>query len=99
MVTGKFIMTGGPIFARDDALSGVVKLTDSHGKTVAKTVATNGTFRILARPGSYSLSGTSPTFNGGRERCVAPERSHRKVAVVNFRSGQSASFDVVCYRR
>lgn len=76
-----------------------MKLTNSRGKTTAVGHAAKGKFQFRAEPGSYSLSGRSPTFNGGRDECLARDRTTGIVTNVIVKSGKRVLLRVVCFMR
>jgi hypothetical protein len=95
IVTGRLIAVGGPAPGAARPLSGVVKLKGSDGKTVAVDVDADGTFRIRARTGSYSLSGSSPQYGSGRYPCIGVDRAGEVVDQLDLGAAPVSS-DVVC---
>jgi hypothetical protein len=97
VVAGRFVAKGG---FRDDGgfvLSGTMKLHNTRGHTAAVGHAAKGKFQFRAKPGSYSLSGRSPMFNGGRTECLATDDTTGAVAKVIVKSEKRVVARVVCF--
>jgi hypothetical protein len=70
-VVGVLQMTGGPVGASTVPVAGEVQFVDRDGRQVSVKAGTDGRFATRLKPGSYSVTGTSPLFNDGRGSCLA----------------------------
>lgn len=91
LVTGFFLMVGGPPPGVSVRLPGRVIATSTTGRRFTVAVRYRGRFQLRLPPGTYQLTGYSPRVraNNAEMRCVA---SHP----VRLRAGQSKRRNVYC---
>ena len=93
VVEGRFAAVGGPLGAPAIGLAGSVTATPVTWGTPSTAHADHdGRYRIRLSPGSYTLKGSSPTYNEGASVCRADTP-----ALV--RAGLTTSADILCQRR
>jgi hypothetical protein len=82
-VSGSLVGVGGPAGAGPAHWSGTISVS-GRGHTTVATDA-RGHFHVTLRPGLYRITGTSPSFQGGRATCTAQApvrvRPHRTTFV------------------
>ena len=61
-VTGRFLVEGGPQGAGERPIRGTVTFTGAGGRQVSVLVGRSGTFSAVLVPGSYRVSGRSPSI-------------------------------------
>lgn len=71
IVKGVLDGSGGPFGTPPQPVTGIVTLTNSHGKVLSAQVGHDGAFSFAVMPGTYRISGHSPqiTVNGHPEIC------------------------------
>jgi hypothetical protein len=77
-VNGTMKMVGGPAAEEvESPAPGQVHARpfpgDSRGEAAEVETADDGTFELRLKPGTYQITGTSPSFNYGCEPCGNPE--------------------------
>lgn len=94
-LSGHLYMVGGPVVRgatpSPRPLAGKVVASGPAGAYTA-TVGADGSYTLQLPPGTYSVTGTSPSFNGGTGIC----RADGTVTVV---IGQQGTVDVYCQAR
>ncbi|MDX6243077.1 MAG: hypothetical protein QOE76_800 [Frankiales bacterium] len=68
-VTGTLQMVGGPAPGLVINVPGTVVFRSSNGVTVTAQAAQDGTFTAAVPPGRYTVTGTSPNYNGNVGTC------------------------------
>jgi hypothetical protein len=61
-VTGRFLVEGGPLGARERPIRGTVTFTGAGRPQVSVPVGRSGTFSAALAPGIYHVSGRSPSI-------------------------------------
>lgn len=69
-LTGHIYMVGGPAATAPRAVSGTVTVEGADGSHTV-TAGADGRYSIRLRPGTYTVSATSPQYNDGTGRCSA----------------------------
>ena len=69
-VGGSLREVGGPSGAADTPIPGHVSFT-ARGKQTVAVAASDGSFTVSLRPGTYDVVGTSPRWGDGKGRCFA----------------------------
>jgi hypothetical protein len=70
-IDGRLLAFGGiSTSLKGQPLAGHVKAMSSKGKSFATAVSKDGIFVLHVPMGTYSLSGSSPQFGGGRYECL-----------------------------
>jgi hypothetical protein len=90
-VRGRFLTEGG-FTDRVRPVPGVVTIERADGTKTEVRTGRDGRFRVVLPSGAVSLSGRTPTFNGGDRPCGW----HRDVQVSR---GSTTQADVVCFIR
>ena len=94
-LSGHLYMVGGPVVRgatpSPRPLAGKVVATGSAGSYTA-TVGPDGRYTMQLPPGTYSVTGTSPSYNGGTGIC----RTDGTVTIV---LGREQAADVYCQAR
>lgn len=76
-VSGVLGMTGGPSDASQSGVPGLVWFDAvATGQRYSTTAAPDGSFTVTVSPGEYTVTGTSPQFNGGSGLCRADGTVH-----------------------
>lgn len=88
-LTGTLQAVGGPAGAGPRALSGQVTIRASNGAMYMITVGANGRFSVPAPVSTYTVSGRSPTYEGGAANCKA-------TGPVTVTKGVTSSVEVDC---
>ena len=101
-LAGRLVMEGGPMVPGgqqpgERPLSGTVTFTAAGHRQVAVQVGTSGTFSVRLPPGTYQVSGRSPSIetsngSGGSEQelpCSQPLSA-------KITAGQTATITVTC---
>jgi|ERR1035438_3503152 hypothetical protein len=70
-IEGRLSISGGPAPGTDKPTSGNVKAIDKRGATTSTAANGKGQYMLHIEVGTYSLSGTSPNFDGGKIKCHA----------------------------
>ncbi len=71
-VSGTLRLTGGPSGSSQPGVGGQVVFTSDD--THHTQAAADGTFTMSLRPGTYTVTGTSPQFDDGQGTCRADTR-------------------------
>ena len=85
-IRGELLISGGAAPGMDQPTNGNVEATGKGGVTYSTAVSGNGQFVLHLAMGTYSLAGTSPNFDGGKGRCLGPDKitvSKNKITKAN----------------
>jgi hypothetical protein len=63
-------MVGGPAPGINKPVAGTVVATSTTGRRCKVAVGPDGTFTMHVVPGTYTFTGESPSFGGGKYRCT-----------------------------
>jgi hypothetical protein len=91
-VTGALRLVGGPAGNGPRGVAGEVHFRATDGTTTSAAAAGDGQFSLRVRPGTYVVSGTSPSFGDGTYPCNA-------AAPVQVPAGGRHDVEVVCSMR
>ena len=88
-VNGQLLISGGPAPGTPRPSDGEVTARNAMGQSFAVSVPATGKFTVHLPAGTYSLTGSSPQFGGGRYTCTAQRE-------VKVSKGKSAHENVIC---
>ncbi len=89
-VQGRIVTSGGPAGAEEMAVPGTVRIAGADGSVTTADTGESGRFAIQLAPGDYTVTATSPNFNGGTGTCTT------EPAVTTLRADTVSEVDVVC---
>lgn len=69
LVRGRLELVGGLSGTQPDPVAGTITFTGADGSVATTDVDDKGTFAIGLSPGTYTLTGTSSAFEGGKGTC------------------------------
>lgn len=87
---GRLLLMGGPYPGRRALSRGTIFVTG--GSSSKATVNAHGSFSVSLKPGTYTITATSPDYGDGDRLCVA--RNPVRVA-----DGRESPVDVYCSLR
>jgi hypothetical protein len=90
LVQGRLLAVGGPAPGKPRPLAGTISFKGPGGSTATTQVDADGKFTIELSPGSYVITGTSPSYESNKGVC-----STEKPSTAITASG-SATADVLC---
>ena len=97
-LSGNLRMVGGLDPGRPQPVAGTVLAVRSSGEQCGANAARDGSFAMQLLPGTYTLTGRSPSFNDGKYECDAPH-----AVIVDERpmtsQGPPPFVDVICPMR
>lgn len=67
-------MGGGPLPGQNRPTNGKVEAMDQSGNTFSVAVSENGQFVLHLPMGTYSLTGSSPNYDGGKGKCFGSHK-------------------------
>ena len=76
-IKGQLFLSGGPPPGQNRPTNGNVAATSSVGNlsyTYSTPVSQNGRFVLHLPPGTYSLVGSSPSYDGGKGKCLGSKK-------------------------
>jgi hypothetical protein len=73
-IRGQLLLSGGPPPVQKRPTNGNVEATGSGRNTYATTVSQNGQFVLHLPAGTYSLTGSSPNYDGGKGECFGSKK-------------------------
>jgi hypothetical protein len=77
VVAGVMRMTGGPAGAPQPGVPGSVRFDAvASGRSYPTKAAADGSFTLTVPPGEYTVTGSSPQFDGGSQSCRADGTVH-----------------------
>ncbi len=95
-ISGNLLAVGGPVDVPSRPLRGKVVVKDSSsgmsGDIDIVVVGADGRYLVAVRPGTYTVTGSSPMYDGGHTPCPAG------VPVV-VRGGGNVFVNVLCQER
>jgi hypothetical protein len=71
---GQLFISGGPSPGQNRPTNGNVEATGRGRNTYSTAVSENGQFVLHLPTGTYSLTGSSPNFDGGKGKCLGPDK-------------------------
>ena len=72
-VTGVLRSSGGPMGAGQSGLLGVIVFESATGQTTTTKTGSDGTFTTAIKPGTYTVTGTSPQYGDEKATCRATD--------------------------
>jgi hypothetical protein len=91
-VSGTLRLVGGPAGTAPSGVAGQVHFRAENGATTSATAGGDGRFSLRVPPGTYVVSGTSPSFGDGASPCAA-------AGPVQVSAVGRHDVEVVCSRR
>lgn len=76
-IRGEFLLSGGPAPGQSRPTNGNVAATSTVGNfthVYSTTVSQSGQFVLHLPAGTYSLSGSSPSYDGGKWKCLGSSK-------------------------
>jgi hypothetical protein len=86
-ISGSLLEVGGPAPGLDVAIPGAISVESATASAAAST--STGDFSVDVPAGTYTVSGTSPRYNGGLSKCYAE-------GPVVVRRGRTTTVKVIC---
>ena len=93
MVQGTLQFSGGPAGTKPRPVAGTVLFRGPGGSTTKAEVDSSGKFAIGLYPGTYTIEGTSPQYDGGKGRCTTDP------ATTKLTAGKTVTANVYCQVR
>jgi hypothetical protein len=88
-ISGGLSISGGLPPGQQRPTNGSVEATGKGGVAYSTALSKNGQFVFHLPPGTYSLTGTSPKYGGGKYTCLGSDK-------INVSQGHTTKADVNC---